>query len=83
MDAAHATPASETTPEALLPHPSRSAPLCCDCRHAQKSFSDLKCNLPQAPVDLAHGYPLLYVSRARAANSRLCGPEGRRFEPKS
>lgn len=76
-----------------MQHPTRTAPLCRDCRHVAKPGP--VCNHPAAPVDPVDGQPLLLAlamrghpgsmpqvqAHSRGNSMQLCGSEGRLFDP--
>ena len=63
-------------------HPSRTAPLCCTCRHDVMGY----CNHPSSPVDPSVGTPLWTHAYARSSpplrEPLRCGPEGRLHQPR-
>lgn len=69
-------------------HPSRSAPLCCDCQHKTRHY----CNHPAVPVDLVTGAGRWTCEDMRSdsmARSLLgekgtkCGAAGALFAPQA
>ena len=76
------------TPDtATKAHPSRSAPLCVNCRHFT---DDGSCDHPAAAVDPVFGRPTEPAKYMRRANPErgavvgvvCCGPQGLLFEPR-
>lgn len=63
-------------------HPSRSAPLCKDCKHASSTVSMFKhCAHPAAPINLVEGTPARSCESMRDTRlSGRCGPSGAWFE---
>lgn len=88
---------SENTPkppddasQGAAPHPSRSAPLCKNCKHVHlpRGLMDLaQCNHPIQPASLVDSSPLAECRLARMDDERvtargtvvLCGSEGSLF----
>ncbi len=67
----------QTTPSQ---HPSRSAPLCKDCKHLlREQRSASRCAHPRAEVDLVYGYPVRWAEHMRT-DDRYCGHEAAWFE---
>lgn len=72
------TPIPAAAPAA---HPSRSAPLCCNCRHRLPTQRHALCNHPAAPVSLFDGTPEATCNAQRwSSRDEDCGRSGRWFE---
>lgn len=63
------------------PHPSRSAPLCKDCKHQGEDSPSPACNHPSTAIDLVRGHPLARASSMRDDKPNRCGPRGAWFVP--
>lgn len=72
------------------PHPSRTAPKCCDCRHyvVVRGIKEA-CNHPAQRVNLDDGQPVVSPYRARTDEAScktrgdfFCGPSGLGFGPR-
>lgn len=71
-------------------HPTRSAPLCTDCKHIDRHAS--RCNHPAYPISSSTGEPLFWCSDMRNDNEAaiylrradlpLCGEAAQLFEAK-
>ena len=81
-------------PRYVVAHPSRSAPLCKDCKHCLPNTYGRRrlCNHPTVPIDLCYGTSAISVSHMRCSGDmskgdvkrmygiKPCGVKGKLFE---
>lgn len=68
-----------------MPHPTRQAPACVNCKHVDLhpvTLSRSRCDHPEAPVNPVNGRPeLCKFGRGTERHGGWCGPTGRLFTP--